>query len=1296
MQNAKRICFYCLHKIWIAIAIALVVLATLVSALRIALPYADSYRHQIEQMLTQQLGSTVAIKQITATWQKTGPALVLQQVSIQNADQLQLDIAETAIQLDFWQSIIARQFRAAHFELTGLRYWVDVETIFQPKSTHTVNTSTSLHALENVFFRRLQDFTIKQSQLILQSATQPDLVLEISHLNWRNEGMRHQGEGELTIANVTANSLVFRLDLQGPSLAEVTGQLYLQSTELDILPFFRQRLPHLDRLEKARINFAAWAQINQGVLQNVQVELADNSLHWQRDSKKQQLQFGSGQLLWQPTEEGWQMISGELRLATDVASWAGMRLAISQHQHSVSAQLQHFQLDALEPLAQLFTQDNHVAQRLLAHKPTGYLEQLNMVLEADQYRLSGKFNELGLTAAGNIPGLQHLTGEFWLGNEFGWLLLEGEQNQIAWDGLFLENWHYQQLQADVRLRLRDQQWQVSIPALTLHANDFTLEAQASLSLGAQPELALLAQLTGLDAAKASMYYPQRFMPAKTRDYLSQAIESGSVEQATVVWHGAFNDFPFTDSTGHFQVRADLRDGVFQFAPDWPSLTELSAVLWFENASMLIEGHRGYLGELPLNDVVTARIPNLFAASQLDINVNTEINTGLLTRLMLQSPLQNSLGKTLQHLGLEGIVQGQLLLEIGLNTPSVIASGTAELLNIEANIQAPNMALNNLTGRVHFRNDVLQAEQLQFSWQGVTAQGDFNGENTSEAYQLAINLAGQIQADTLTTSLDPLLNELAVGLADWQLHVALALPQNGFTYQADLQVNLEQMALNLPVPYQKKVAEPSTLSLVAHGNTEQSFINADYQQALHFQAELPHNTGRINRAQLSLGKTNPGLRGEGFNIEVNLPYVEFSPWFALLQPLLSRPTTGPALLPALREVRGKVAHIQLPAKLALTHTIFDLTPSEAAWQLNLHGTELASRWQFFNAWQSKGIDVQFDYLHLPLTADETRVTLPDVRLSSEIISSESIPTVEPELQPQNWLVNMVPLQLTCNDCSVGNYRFGQVQLEAAGQGDTWRLQQFVSEYKGSTLTIAGDWQPNAGLGISQFSGKFKSPNMGALLAEYQLSSAISGSRSDIDFKFAWEGAPQQFRVKALDGNVTFALGDGVLTEVSDQGARLFSLFSLDSLVRKLRLDFRDVFSKGFYYNKMTGTLNVYKGVAQTNDFSIDGVPGNLTLQGYADLSKKQLDYQMSFAPKVTSSLPVIIAWMVNPATGLAALALDEVFQSAEVISRINFTVTGSFDKPVVTEVNRHSTEIPVPVRIAQPETLPKDDSQLRTY
>jgi uncharacterized protein YhdP len=258
------------------------------------------------------------------------------------------------------------------------------------------------------------------------------------------------------------------------------------------------------------------------------------------------------------------------------------------------------------------------------------------------------------------------------------------------------------------------------------------------------------------------------------------------------------------------------------------------------------------------------------------------------------------------------------------------------------------------------------------------------------------------------------------------------------------------------------------------------------------------------------------------------------------------------------------------------------------------------------------------------------------------------------------------------------------MSAQGQGDSWQLTEFISRYKQNELLLKGSWFPDQQAGVTALSGNFKSANLGALLNELELTTGISGSRADIDFTFNWPAAPQQFTLAKLNGQIDFSLGEGALTEVSDQGARLFSIFSLDSLVRKLRLDFRDIFSKGFFYNKMSGQLAMQQGVVQTSNTNIDGVPGNLAIQGYADVVSKKLDYQMSFSPKVTSSLPVIIAWMVNPATGLAALALDEVFQSAEVISRINFTVTGSFEQPVVTEVNRHSTEVPVPQRIAQPE------------
>jgi uncharacterized protein YhdP len=206
---------------------------------------------------------------------------------------------------------------------------------------------------------------------------------------------------------------------------------------------------------------------------------------------------------------------------------------------------------------------------------------------------------------------------------------------------------------------------------------------------------------------------------------------------------------------------------------------------------------------------------------------------------------------------------------------------------------------------------------------------------------------------------------------------------------------------------------------------------------------------------------------------------------------------------------------------------------------------------------------------------------------------------------------------------------------------------------------------------------QSDDIGELFDEFDITTTVKDSPADIKFTLAWQDAPYLFDIASLNGNLDWRLGEGHLAEVSDGGARVFSLLSLDSLVRKLKLDFRDVFSKGFFYNSLQGTMQVDKGIAYTQDTKMDGVPADLTVKGHTNLNTMEIDYDLAVAPQVTSSIPVIVAWMVNPVTGLAALAIDKVLHSARVISEINFKVTGSMTDPVVKEVDRKSREVTLP-------------------
>lgn len=1271
MQKVKKVCFYFLHKLWLTLAVILVLLATLMSVLRYSLPYADSYKHHIEQLIAERYHAQIQIGELSAAWQRFGPALVLKDIRLASEQEaLQFNVTETRIRLDFWKSLLSMQLHASHFELVGLTYYTGSSQLFTPATDGQNVAEPLLDALEQLFLKQLKYFSVLNSKLIIQNeyeAEQPDIVINIRQLDWRNQANRHQGFGELSVADVTANNVSFILDLYGTEREQVFGQLYLESEQLDVLPLFRQLLPPTRRLDQANINFKAWGRIDAGVLRRIQVELADNALLWQRSEQKHTLRLGQGQLLWEPVADGWSLYSGKLTLADQHRQWPAIELQLHRHNQQWFGALEHFQLEALTPLSHLLEDDVEQLGKVLAYDFGGHLEQLLWQADKNNWYASGKFDSFTSSAVHDVPGISKLEGDFVMGNHFTAVNFQSTDSELTWDGLLANPVAYQSLQGRVYLHTgSDEQWQLTLQQLNITTPDFIVDAQAGFDH--QQHLSILAKLQQLDAAKAAYYFPQRYMPVEVSDYLAPAIISGSVNNATLLWHGKVQDFPFAQPQGTFQIHALLEQGSFVFDPHWPMLTDLSADLWFENAGMLITARQGELAGLNFKQGITARIDDLFHADELEIQIKQQQDAVLVRHLIAQSPLEPSLGVTLQQLGISGMVDGEIRLGVDLHKPHVEASGLITLKNAVMNLSEPEMQLSAVTGELTFNNDQISADNLAFNWRDLPLHGSLTGKLEQEEYQASLHIHAQHQAAQLKEALQPQLpDDIAVGLAEWQLQLKLYLREHDFNYQADLTANLDNTELNLPAPYYKPSAFTGRVRASMTGNTESSQLSVNYADSAFFHALFLHQQQRITQAHLALGEHDPGLIGQDFTINAELDEADLLPWLVLIESQLAAAEQEHSIMPPLASIRGKVRQMRITPQIALHNTVFDMTEQPEHWLLQLNGKELSSHWILNKDWQQQGIIINLDYLHLPWpesASDETDEAL----LST----------------PADWLLSTPAVSVSCADCSIGSYRLGQVEMKAHSDANGWYLSQFNASYKRNALQLSGQWLTNQQLGNSSFNGRLTSPNIGAMLSEFQLTSAISGSRADIDFSLNWPGAPQQFSVAAFSGEVGFNLGEGSLTEVSDQGSRLFSIFSLDSLVRKLRLDFRDVFSKGFFYNKMSGKLSITDGIAQTSDTVIDGVPGNLSLQGYADLVHQKMDYQVAFAPKVTSSLPVIIAWMVNPVTGLAALALDEVFQSAEVISRINFTITGDFKNPVVTEVNRHSKEVPVPVRIAQPE------------
>lgn len=1277
MQKIGRLCLFCLHKLWLIAAISLVLLAALVSILRYSLPYADHYKSQIEQLLSNQYGTEVSIGELSASWQARGPALLLQDLEFaSDSQQLGFSVASARIHLHFWHSLRSLQLRSSHVELTGVELRLVADHLLAGGDTSRQEPLTD--ALEQLFFRQLQQFTIRDSRVLLELAHSEPLVLSVRQLSWRNQGQRHQGQGAIAVEGVTGNSLSFVLDLYGERLDTTFGQLYLQSEQLDIQPWLRQFLPELVELDYAHVNLQAWGRVEQGAIQRIQVDLADNTLGWQLEEQDHWLKLSQGQVLWYPVERGWSLFSSELELSSSEQSYPGIQLQLHRIDEQLSGRLQGLDLAALQPLTGLIAQQRSELQLLTRLQPAGQLSELAWAMQPDDWQLQAKLEQVQSRPYADIPGVERLSGHLIAAAGFAELNLTSEDSALQWQGAFSQPMHYQQLQAELQLRNQHVFWQLRMPEFHLLGPDVQAEAQLVLNFTEQAELFLLAAADGVAVANAMHFYPRRYMPGSIIDYLSEALLAGEVRNAATLWHGPVAQFPFQHDEGIFQSTGQVTQGRMRFQPDWPELTEVEAVLWFENSQMKISSSTAQLQGLTVSDLVEVRIDDLFQADTLWIDIATTADATEVERLMQQSPLAATVGEALAYIGLQGQVQGKLQLAVGLAEAAVRAKGEVWFDDNHAYLKAPALKLEQIRGRLGFDNDQIDASDIQASWLGLPFAVQLAGQQAQQQYELTVQLDGQQDAAQMLSQLPMPLPELASGDASWTLQLDVQLPGDGFSYQAQLQANFEQTALALPAPYTKAAGDESALEVWVQGDTEQSLIRAAYSEPLYFQARLQHDSGVMDQVLLRLGGRHYGVLEPGMVVDIELEATELMPWFELLlPPLTTASEQGSGVWPALNRVRGRVATLQLTDQLALHQTLFELAPEDDHWALQLNGAELASQWRFYHDWHQGGIAIDMDYLRLKASGTE--------QPQAEVLSAL-------ERQPMGWLQQLPPIRLRCQDCSYGSYALGQLTAEVVNTERGLELARLQADYKRNRLQLSGFWQPDYGLGQSHFKGSLTSPNLGSLLSEYELSSAISGSRADIQFDVRWQGSPLQFDLASLGGTASWQLGEGSLSEVSDKGARLFSLFSLNSLVRKLRLDFRDVFSKGFFYNRMQGDISLHQGVAQTSNSTIDGVAGNLSIQGYADLVNRKLDYQMTLVPKVTSSLPVIIAWMVNPVSGLAALALDEMFTSAEVISRVNFTVTGTFDEPVVTEVNRHSTEVPVPVRVAQPQNETEPEEQ----
>ena len=135
-----------------------------------------------------------------------------------------------------------------------------------------------------------------------------------------------------------------------------------------------------------------------------------------------------------------------------------------------------------------------------------------------------------------------------------------------------------------------------------------------------------------------------------------------------------------------------------------------------------------------------------------------------------------------------------------------------------------------------------------------------------------------------------------------------------------------------------------------------------------------------------------------------------------------------------------------------------------------------------------------------------------------------------------------------------------------------------------------------------------------------------------------------------------------------------MLSLQSLPRRLALDFRDVFSEGFAFDFMRGKVRIEQGIASTQDLQMKGVNAAVLLAGQADLARETQDITAVVVPDLNAGSASLLATVINPAVGLGSfLAQFLLGKPLQEATTQQFHITGAWADPQVHKVERRNIE-----------------------
>jgi len=1271
------------------VTIAIIVLMALAMIVgRILAPLLDQHRTDFEKWASELLQAPVTIQQVRASWYGYQPVISFNEVTVMNKETHQpiLQVQKVKVLLSIPQSIWQRQWVQSGILISGS----DVKVQEKTNGEIDILGFPTLHGFQDKPFQQ----ETKMTEVLGWLSQQPRLILRdvnvhftglagekrfvtLYNLRLENSGAQHHILGKAILHQdiPTEVNLVLQWEGQTVDFNKIKANAYIYLSGLSLSQWLKERSWNGWRINQGVISAKLWMTWDQGAFQKMQsdFQLYGLDLYSATDKSLHKINRLSGNVGWK-REGDHDIIAGDdILIDLSAHLWPVTNFYLSlkpQADGSFSPQVLHLGYVDLNDVqtflfASPWAMPAPLKQALLGLQLTGGLQNLSVAFSPtgpwqdwNQLKLSANFAQVSVSPWKTYPGISNLSGMVkWNGSQ-GELSLNSSRSTFQYDAVFLSPLHFDQLFGDMQFHQDPEKaWVVQIPSLQVLNSDTTANVNGSITIPEKtsPLVDIKANFALLRADHITRYLPMHTFEPGLVKWLQQAFLSGEVKSGSVILRGALSDFPFDQNKGVFSITGLVNNVDFRFAPDWPLLKHVTGKLSFTSREMIAEVDSAEMVDIRLSKV-RGVIPD-FGSDKPQV-LQTEVGEipmdfaqGL--HFIHASPLEKTIGKMFTGVQMHGAMTLTLGLTVPLKTPEQTqVRGAVAMNNVQMNLLPWHLTLDHMKG--HF----------QFTEQTTTAN-DIQGEVFNQPLTLSLATVQKTkQLSVVQASFNTHLN--IKDLEEW-LKIPLSETVQGatdvkgeidFSLNAPVEIRLHSNLVGVGI----QASGPYAKSMPTAQNFAATIFVAD-KQPLRLQLSLEKSLSaalilerklesyHLIAANIGLGEgtpawpTEPGLyltgQFERLDWDTIKPYVDQAGGDTHFAGL------------SLRRVDISAGVVNI-AGLSMPQLHVQITPAEAHWDVTVNSPDINGTLQIpahFTA--QEVINAQFQKLSLHSVPETTKTPL--------ISSVKSLPSI----------------LFTANNVSFNAMPLGRVTFKTAPSANGMTIPTLRINSPRLNLQASGAWIQNKTNYTTQLQGSASSSRVSDLLMSFGLNASnFVASDGRLTFKLNWQGAPYSPTLANLNGQASLDLGKGRIVDIGEESGakmdlgRMLSIFSLQTIPRRLSLDFSDVFQKGYSFDSVRGDFSFQGGNANTRNLRFEGPVAKVSIDGRIGLKNKDYNFILSVTPYVTSSIPIAATLITgNPLVGAAAFAVNTIIGSqVSKVSTYYYIVTGTWDNPTWKEVS----------------------------